>query len=183
MVLVVMMMTTMTTTLDYQYYNWLTQKVSIANGKQYTQLFEIMHNVEFLWFIPNDDNRIQDAIDLRTEFMNRSDSHGELELGSATCLEVLVSLSRRLAMIASDGGHSKQWAWTLLKNLGLIKFPDPLSPEKVQKVNEILHDLVWRNYQPDGRGGFFPLLNPDTDQTKVEIWYQLNAYVSEMTDL
>jgi hypothetical protein len=50
-------------------------------------------------------------------------------------------------------------------------------------VNTILHDLIWRDYHPDGRGGFFPLQNPDVDQTKVEIWHQLNAYVSEMTDL
>jgi len=43
--------------------------------------------------------------------------------------------------------------------------------------------LIWRDYHADGRGGFFPLTNPDTDQTKVEIWYQMNAYVTEMTDL
>jgi hypothetical protein len=58
-----------------------------------------------------------------------------------------------------------------------------LTPEKADQVDNILYNLVWRNYHADGRGGFFPLQNPDVDQTKVEIWYQLNAYVSEMTDL
>jgi hypothetical protein len=176
------MLMTMTTTVDYEYYIWLTQKIDIPNGKKYLDLFERMHNVEFVWTVPNDDNRVQDAIDLRGQFLEIRGG-GELELGGATCLEVVVALSRRVAFIASGNGHSHQWAWTLLKNLGLHRFSDPLTPEKMNRVDHILHDLVWRDYHPDGRGGFFPLQNPDVDQTKVEIWYQLNAYVSEMTDL
>jgi hypothetical protein len=173
----------MTTTTDYGYYLWLTQEIHIPNGKYYTDLFEQMHNTEFVWTVPNDDNRVQDAIDLRNEFLEVSS--GKLELGSsmATCLEVLVALSRRVAFLASGNGHAPQWGWTLLKNLGLHKFYDSLTAEKKERINKILHDLVWRNYRADGFGGFFPLQNPDTDQTKVEIWYQLNAYVSEMTDL
>ena len=170
------------TTVDYEYYTWLTQHVDIPNGKKYLDLFERMHNLEFVWTVPNDDNRVQDAIDLRGEFLNIYGG-GELELGGATCLEVLVSLSRKVAFIASGNGHSRQWAWTLLRNLRLNKFSDPLTPERMERVDKILHDLVWRDYHADGRGGFFPLSNPDVDQTKVEIWYQLNAYVTEMTDL
>lgn len=179
-----MVMTTMTTmtTADYDYYTWLTQHVDIPNGKKYYDLFEKMHNVEFVWTVPNDDNRVQDAIDLRGEFLDMAGG-GELTLGGATCLEILISLSRKVAFIASGNGHSRQWAWTLLKNLGLHRFADPLTPFKMKHVDKILHDLVWRDYRADGRGGFFPLQNPEVDQTTVEIWYQLNAYVTEMTDL
>lgn len=175
-------MTTMTTTVDYEYYLWLTKKIDIPNGKSYLDLFEIMHNTEFVWTVPKDDNRVQDAIDLRGEFLDIRGG-GELVLGGATCLEVVVSLSRRLAFIADGGHRSAQWAWTLLKNLRLYKFSDPLTPQRVERVNEILYNLIWRGYHADGRGGFFPLRNPDVDQTKIEIWHQLNAYVSEMTDL
>jgi hypothetical protein len=172
----------MMTTVDYEYYHWLTKKIDIPNKKDYLDLFEIMHNVEFVWTVPNDDNRVQDGLDLRPEFLSIRGG-GELNLGGATCLEVLIALSRRVAFIADGGHHSSRWAWVLLKNLTLHKFSDPLTPEKANRVNNILHDLIWRDYHPDGRGGFFPLQNPDIDQTKVEIWHQLNAYVSEMTDL
>jgi len=172
----------MTTTVDYEYYTWLTKKINIPNGKTYLELFERLHNAEFVWTIPNDDNRVQDGLDLRGEFLEIRGG-GELDLGGATCLEVLVALSRRVSFIASGNGHSHQWAWTLLKNLGLHRFSDPLTPGKAKYVDKIIHDLVWRDYHADGRGGFFPLQNPDSDQRKIEIWYQLNAYVSEMTDL
>jgi hypothetical protein len=178
-----MMMTTMTmTTIDYEYYLWLTKKIDIPNGKSYLDLFERMHNAEFFWTVPNDDNRVQDGIDLRGEFLEVRGG-GDLNLQGATCLEVVVGLSRRLAFIADGGHRSAQWAWTLLKNLRLHKFSDPLTPVRQERVDEILYNVVWRNYHPDGRGGFFPLQNPDVDQTKIEIWHQLNAYVSEMTDL
>lgn len=173
---------TMLTTVEYEYYDWLIKKIDIPNHKTYLDLFERMHNLEFIWTVPNDENRIQDGLDLRSEFLDIRGG-GTLHLGGATILEVLVALSRKVAFIASGNHHSRQWAWTLLKNLGLQRYSDPLTPEKINRVDHILHDLVWRAYHADGRGGFFPLRNADTDQTKVEIWDQLNAYVSEMTDL
>ena len=35
-------------------------------------------------------------------------------------------------------------------------------------------------YERDGQGGFFPLKYPTEDQTKKEIWDQMNLYVNEM---
>lgn len=185
------MTTTTTLTLDAEYYVWLTEQIDIPNHKQYFDLFERLHNVEFVWIVPNDDNRVQDAIDLRNEFVNflnenpirRKINVGELTLGGATCLEVVIALSHRVAFIASGNGHAPQWAWTLIKNLGLQKYSDPLTSQKARNVDNILHSLIWRDYHADGRGGFFPLRNPEVDQTKIEIWHQLNAYVTEMTDL
>lgn len=171
----------MTTKVDFAYYEWLTRQIYIPNGKTYNDLFERMHNVEFVWTIPNDENRIQDGLDLRSEFTD-----GEsftLEVGGATFLEVLVALSRRIAFTAGGNKNANQWAWTLIKNLGLKKASDPLTPEKVELVENTLHNVIWREYAPDGRGGFFPLQNSDFDQTQLEIWSQMNMYVTEMSDL
>ena len=170
------------TRVDYNYYIWLTDQVHIPNGKTYMGLFERMHNMEFFWTVHHDDNRVQDAIDLRGEFLEETGG-GELALGGATCLEILVSLSRKISFMASGNGHSRQWAWTLLKNLRLYKFSDPLTQVKTERIDDILNKLVWRDYAPNGRGGFFPLQNPEADQTQVEIWHQMNAYVAELTDL
>ena len=172
-----MTMTAMTQT-DYDYYEWLISQVQIPNAKSYRGLFEAMHNAEFHWTIPNDDNRIQDAVDLRHVFLDEKGS-GRIALEGATLLEVLVSLSQRVAFTA--GGQPRKWAWKLLKNLRLTQKSDPLTDEDLERINDVLDALVWRTYAKDGRGGFFPLNHPEEDQTKVEIWYQMNNYVNERT--
>jgi len=166
--------------INYQYYEWLILQVEIPNDKTYFELFERMHNFEFAWTVPNDNNRKQDAIDLRREFAKERVS--EIVLGTATLLEVLIALSRRTTFTVGDR-NAPRWAWILLKNLGLHKAFDPFRGGRGQKVDEILYNLVWRLYEPNGKGGFFPLKHPKEDQTKVEIWYQMQAYVIEMEGL
>jgi hypothetical protein len=160
---------------DYAYYEWLVSQVDIPGDRTYHDLFERMHNFEFVWFVPNDDNRVQDGLDLRIEFLNGN--RPNLHLEGATMLEILVSLSRRVAF--TGGGNERQWAWKLLKNLRLTKMSDPLTEEQAKRVDDILETLVYRTYERSGRGGFFPLKDSLEDQTKIELWYQMNAYVIE----
>jgi len=54
---------------------------------------------------------------------------------------------------------------------------------KAEQVDEILESLIWRTYDPDGHGGFFPLRRPKGDQTEEEIWHQMNLYVGEIQGL
>lgn len=163
-------------TIDYEYYEWLISQIDFPKHNSYLGLFERMHNFEFVWVVPRDDNRIQDAKELRQQFQDGASS--SVDLDGATVLEIVVSLSRRLAFIG--GGREEAWAWKLIKNLHLHKCTDPLNEFKTQRIDDILYALVWRTYERNGDGGFFPLKNPVEDQTKVEIWNQLNAYVIEM---
>jgi len=165
--------------IEYDYYEWLIAQIHIPNGRSYRDLFEIMHNLEFVWTVPNDDNRVQDGMDLRAEFLDGS--HHSFGLTGVSFLEVLIGLSRRVAFTA--GGNADEWAWKLMKNLRLPKCSDPLNEAKIHRVNDILDAVIWRTYERDGKGGFFPLQDPLEDQTKVEIWYQMNAYVIEMNAL
>jgi hypothetical protein len=93
-------------------------------------------------------------------------------------LEVLIALSRRVAWTTDRSPEF--WAWQLLENLKLTKASDPLVRRKAERVEEILEALIWRTYDFNGLGGFFPLTYPQDDQTKREIWDQMNAYVNEM---
>jgi hypothetical protein len=144
-----------------------------------------MHNVEFVWTVPNDDNRVGDGLDLRSEYFDgvhrRKYQREDLVLEGVTVLEILISLSRRLAWMI--GGEASYCAWRLLENLKLHKSSDPLTDAKANKVDEAINDLIWRTYERNGQGGFFPLKSHLEDQTKVEIWYQMNAYVIEMQGL
>jgi len=169
------------TQLDIDYYNWLISQIAVENGKTYNELFSRMHETEFVWTVPNDDNRIGDALDLRHEFLTPIIHKVKDGFSSpVSVLEILVALSRRVAWTA--GGEAPYWAWTLIENLRLERSFDPLTKGKRRRLDNILEGLVWRTYERDGTGGFFPLAEPHEDQTKVEIWYQMNAYVNEIQE-
>ncbi len=141
-----------------------------------------MHETEFFWTLSGDDNRVQDGMDLRVEFQHQF-ARGMPQLKFkpfVSILEVTIAVSRMLEFVA--GGRAPEWAWKLIENLKLNHCYDRLTDDKVARVDDILEALVWRTYQSNGRGGYFPLIYPKEDQTKVEIWYQLNAYVNEIIE-
>lgn len=162
---------------ESEYFDWLVSQIEIRNGKSYHDVLERLYNTEFVWIVPNDDNRVQDGLDLRIEF--KKSLANKMEQG-VSVLEVLVALSRRVAFTA--GGEAPYWAWLLFRNLKLNRFSDSMTSEKAERVEHILEDLIWRTYRRDGRGGFFPLNNAIEDQRKVEIWYQMNTYVMEIQE-
>ena len=160
-----------------RYLRYLESQIKIPNRSGYRDLLRLMHEREFdAWFVPNDDNRIADGHDVRIQWLMSFDGAG-LQ-GPISFLEVLIGLSRRLEFMA--GESAKGWAWQLLCNLGLHKMRDPLSRYKTAKAEDIMYSVIWRTYDPDGEGGFFPLTHPKEDQRRIEIWYQLNAYVLEI---
>jgi hypothetical protein len=170
-------------TIDVDYYQWLISQIQIGTKRDYVGLFEIMHNTEFAWFIPNDGNRVGDGKELRKDYFRYElDSiyeDGLLDIEYVSFLEVLIGLSKRLAWGMSDQGNEPYWAWRLIKNLSLNKMSDPITIGKREIINETLYNVIWRQYDRYGRGGFFPLEHTIKDQTKIEIWYQMQEYLME----
>lgn len=172
------MMNERTQSLDESYFNWLVSQVaSVSNpnpARTYYQLLEQMHLKRFDWFIPNDDNRLEDGRELRYEFMN-----GPSE-DDAWCsfLEMLIALSRRAAF--QSYSDPIEWFWHLVENLDLRQFSDENFMElESRQIRHTLDVVVSREYASDGQGGLFPLKNPPKDQRKVELWYQMAAYLLE----
>jgi hypothetical protein len=157
-----------------RYFLWLVRQIDLGDG-DYDDMLHFLHFREFVWIVPNDDNRIADAMDVRKEFYRKR--RRETPEYSVTVLEVIVALSRRVAFNA--GGGPAQWAWTLMLNLGLDRFAGKLTRRKEEKLGDLLDALIFRTYERNGSGGFFPLRYPEEDQTKVEIWYQMSAYIRE----
>ena len=168
------MKTNITNRIDQSYFAWLISQIEIPNNKTYAELFKRLHETEFVWIVPNDDNRVADGRVLRSEFTKR-----ELRY-PVSVLEVLVALSRRVAWVA--GGAESHWAWILIENLQLDRSYDPLTRGKRRRIENLLEALIWRTYERNGQGGFFPLNEPKEDQTKVEIWYQMHAFVNEIQE-
>jgi hypothetical protein len=165
-----------------EYLGWLEANLrdKYANRKPYWGLVNLMFDTEFRWYIPMDENRMVDGLDLRVEFAYKINVSPQVmkALGPGSFLEVLIGLSRRLAFVA--GGQPPGWAWHLFTNLELDRFSDPLTRAKQRKAEEIMRVAMERTYLPDGTGGFFPLVWPDGDQTKIELWYQMHAFIEEL---
>ena len=161
------------------YFDWLTSQIAVEGRRTYQSLFLKLFNTEFVWTLEGDDNRVKDGLDLRREF-----SGGNLRKVQfpefISILEVLLGLSRRLAFLT--GGEAPLWAWQLIENLHLDGCSDPVSRTAQGHIDEVLDAVVWRTYQRNGRGGFFPLRNTKEDQRKIELWYQMQAYVSEIQE-
>jgi hypothetical protein len=169
--------------LDELYLMWLYSQVgSVATrnpSRSYWNLLRQLYTKEFVWIIPNDDNRAEDGRELRHEFIANQGltdvDPNWMRLG-CSMLELLIGLSRRLSF--EDDGEPRAWFWRLLENIDLERYNDHTEiPE--EEVDEVLNRVIWRTYKRNGHGGLFPLQRATEDQREVELWYQLCAYLIE----
>lgn len=170
--------------LDELYLTWLySQNASVSlkiPSRTYWNLCKELFTTEFVWFVPNDDARVEDARELRFEFLQDAEipevDPDWIDQG-VSYLELLIGLSRRLAFETDK--PSKDWFWKLIRNIGLSECNDTYDKNLCSLVEEVTDQITFRTYDIDGQGGLFPLKQPTDDQTKVELWYQLCAYVIE----
>lgn len=172
----------MSAPIDELYFKWLYKQVSSVReknpSKSYWELLRQLYQKEFVWIVPNDHNRVEDGRDLRLRFVHYSGVNPDPEWMGLGCsvLEMMIALSHRLSF--EDGRSPKGWFWRLIENLGFEELTDANWGELTSEaVDEVLEQLIWRQYAPDGTGGLFPLEHPERDQREVEIWYQLCAYL------
>lgn len=174
----------MTRVLDEQYLIWLYSQVGNVKERNtsltYWNLLRQMHSIEFIWLVPNDDNRVGDGRDLRyewvTEFHIGARATREWLDRGCSFLEMLIALCRRIAFEAD--GQVDTWFWHLVDNLGLSGCTDR-SNYNVYEVDDRIQTVIFRTYQRNGRGGLFPMRHARKDQRDVELWYQMNAYLLE----
>lgn len=170
------------------YFEWLCSIIDVnMEDRTYWFLAGTLHKKEYYWSVPNDDNREVDGLRLRDEFDIVSDERFDLrDLHSQPCtmLEVLIGLARRMADLTAelcDPDHTREWFWVIIRNLDLEKFTDDeyFDYGGTPRVNFLLDQVLGRTFKRSGKGGLFPLKYPKKDQRKVEIWYQMCAYLLE----
>jgi hypothetical protein len=176
----------MTEPLEDLYFNWLYVKVAYVTNPTptltYWNLLRFLHGTEFVWLLSGDDNRAADGIELRREFLIEADipDHPEWRQMGCSMLEMFIAFSRRAEFMTDE--PAKAWFWEFMDNLGLKDFNDAYNFQ-AEDVEEILDQLIWRTYNPDGRGGMFPIENPNGDQRAIEIWYQFCDYLVDQDRL
>lgn len=165
------------------YFNWLYSKVaSVSNptpSLTYLTLLRDLHSTEFVWLLSGDDNRAEDGLDLRREFHREIFAAFGEELPwmheGCSVLEMLIAFARRASFQTDQ--PAREWFWIFLENLGLADLNDAYDGDITSVVNDVTYRLIWRQYQRDGQGGMFPLMDPPEDQRKVEIWYQFSEWL------
>jgi hypothetical protein len=83
-----------------EYFEWLCEIIDskrYSRQVSYRKLLAHLHLIEFIWFIPNDDNRADDGIQLRRRFsLQRDDIRLQRYLnGPCSVLEMMVGLALR----------------------------------------------------------------------------------------
>lgn len=169
----------MVESLEAMYFDWLYARVMLSDAPavSYSRLIQELYETEFIFLMSGDDNRAEDGIALRDEFIqNLRFEVGPHELSfGCSVLEMMIALSVK-AEFQTDIRPS-QWFWEFIANLGLSDYyDDQYNQDEVQFK---LHNFVWRTYEYNGTGGMFPLKRPETDQRGIEIWYQFSAYLIE----
>lgn len=155
-----------------------------AEEVSYTKLLAHLHNIEFTWFVPYDDNRADDGLQLRRRYgidCENLDLQKYLK-GPCTVLEMMVALAIRCEECIMDdtvyGDRTGQWFWGMIHNLGLTPMNDPGYDASL--VDKAIERLLDREYEPDGTGGLFTIRNCDRDLRTVEIWRQLSWYLDSI---
>lgn len=166
------------------YFNWLCAKViynmNPTPSLTYWTLLRTLQNTEFVWILAGDDNRAEDGLELRVEFIFEAETPDDPEwrrFPPCSVLEMLIAFSRRAEFMT--GQKAKDWFWEFIDNLGLIECTDG-SGVTPDEIGEILDRFIWRTYESNGYGGLFPLdsRNGD-DEREVEIWYQFCHYLDD----
>lgn len=161
---------------------------------------EALHNIEFIYYVPNDDNRAEEGLALRERIFETYGLFGnifklvgdqdviyvrndEYAWGPCSVLEMMIALSERMeALLSSPNLDVPTLFWEMMSNLNLRI--DTLGMHKDQEqrnaiIKDAISNLNNRTYNRNGFGGLFPLYGSRKDQRKVEIWYQMHAYLME----
>lgn len=174
--------------INNEYFEWMYYLVCgrrYAKQISYRKLLSYLHNTEFIFIIPKDENRARDGIDLRYRFALSNETEGLLNYldGPCSILEMMIALSLRIEEDTMDdpafGDRTGQWFWNMIGNLGLGKMTDDRFDKEYIKT--VIDRFLCRDYEPDGRGGLFRLLHCNYDLRNIEIWQQMCWYLDEIS--
>lgn len=173
-------------TLDDLYLEWLYKNFigAITNrnpNSSYWELAKQMYTTRYAWVLRDDKHRGEDGKEIRREFIIDCDTQ-DIEVNwlqmECSVLEMLIGLARRAAFETNE--EPGDWLWKFLRNMDLQSYNDRIyTPIVMEEVDAIIQRLLDRAYDKNGVGGLFPLAHAIRDQTQVNIWYQLQAYLLE----
>lgn len=149
--------------------------------RNYSRLFLYLNDKKFnKYLIDRDRNRAQDGIYLRYLFNGDLSDYPDED---CSILEMLIGVAKRTENVLYDweaGDRTPTWFWMMLDNLGLSSkdnsgFDPYIADEKIER-------MMNRAYEPNGtNGALFVVSHPSEDFRTMEIFFQMNAFVCEVS--
>lgn len=158
-----------------KYKQWLLKKVGFDDN-HYKKLIQFLDQTNYIWNIDWDENREMDGRYLREECnldLNPMDA-------PVSVLEVLIAFAIRIDdeyLGDPRDPHPEVIFSEMLDNLGLLYYDD--SHFSWSAIQNSLRVWLNREFEPNGVGSPFPLRHPPYDQREIQLWDQMNAYISE----
>ena len=165
-----------------EYFEWL---VDLVDGQDHQLLLYHLHQIPYIPVLERDENRAEDGASLRDRYeYETSYSNYDIFIDTSSVLEMLIGLSVKMNDLfvgIEEDDRTYYWFWEIMTNLKLDIYVDNLfiRVNSLVEIDEILETFLNSKYDEDGQGGLFPLRSPEKDQRKVEIWYQMSAYIDE----
>lgn len=172
------------------YFKWLSDLVCkrrYSREISFDKLLRYLHDTEFRYSIPKDENRAEDGIALRYRFahsfgLRNADVQAHLN-EPCSVLEMMIALSIRCEEDIMDnpmfGDRIGQWFWSMITNLGLGSMMDYNFDEYF--VRDTVERFLDREYAYNGEGGLFTVRDCNHDLRDVEIWIQLLWHINDIT--
>lgn len=173
--------------INNEYFEWMYNLVCdgrYCNETSYRKLLMRLHSTEFIFIIPMDENRAVDGVSLRYRFALSQEQEELADYidGPCSVLEMMVALATRCEESLMDdleiGERTGQWFWNMITSLGLGSESDTRFDRRY--VEDVVEHFLYREYEPDGRGGLFTIKNCRRDLREIEIWLQMNEYLKSI---
>lgn len=168
------------------YFHWLCQTVAVD---EYSELCRVLHDIPFQYSIDMDGNRESDGIDFRYRFGMETGLPdyiiaSQIDILPCSVLEMMVALANRIEeqiMTNTElGNRTGEWFRKMIFSLHL----EDETNGQVDRdgVETIIFQFMHHRYKPNGSGGLFTLKKPKCDMRTVEIWYQMQYWLSEQEE-
>jgi hypothetical protein len=188
--------------MNEEYFEWLLNIIGIDPEDQngYGLLCSQLMDTAFYPILEMDENRWEDGIRYRYLYAMEKENgdayragmlsdHLDDIIGGCSVLELMIAMADRMRCELEGSRYEANtgyWFRVLLGNLGLDIYTNNeylCNEAAFFDVEKIVEKMVFRKYGFDGRGGLFPLQNPNSDQSKEEIATQMNNYLLENYDI
>ena len=176
--------------MDYKelYFNWLLNKIDNGRLDEYSYLLSQLFDYPFKPIIDMDYNRSEDGKTLRYAYTREeiiddlpSVVRKYIDKDYCSILELMIGVSIRIEGYMEDEEHDcriNEWFWDMIGSLGLIRQTnDKFNKELIEDILERFNN---RDYEPDGEGSLFTIIDSDKDMRDIEIWYQMCSYINSI---
>lgn len=172
------------------YFEWMYRLVCGEGGRNlsFRKLLMRLYDLDYQYTLPMDENRWTDGVQLRYRYGREHNIPdyviaSELDTRPCSMLEMMLALSLRCeeTIMIDDhfGNRTGQWFWNMISSLGLGGETD--RNFRASHVDAVVDRFNNRRYSPNGEGGLFRVNDRNINLLNMDIWYQMQAYINNVT--